>query len=297
MDYGEMLAQHSYMHADMTVACCTVPLKEASQFGVMTVEDDQRIVGFNEKPENPVHRPDDPDNALISMGIYIFSYDYLENQLKRDALEKDSNHDFGMDIIPNAVANNHRVFAYSFGEQVVARHAYWRDVGTIDAYFEANMEILKPEPELDLYGSDWRIRTYQEQLPPAKFIGFDDQGSSMGTSMVSGGCVIHQSSLDNSLLFSNVHVGRNCQLKNVLALPDSVIGENVRLNRVIIDNGCHVPDGTVIGEDAEADARLYHRTSSGVVVVNREMLGQERAYIPAGEHALAGESSQRPGTP
>jgi glucose-1-phosphate adenylyltransferase len=289
MDYGEMLAQHSYMQADMTVACCMVPLEEASQFGVMTVEDDQRIVNFHEKPEKPAQRPGDSGSSLVSMGIYIFSYGYLEEQLQRDALDENSKHDFGMDIIPYTVANNHRVFAYPFEQQVVDRQAYWRDVGTIDAYFEANMEVLKPEPALDLYGTDWRIRTYQEQLPPAKFVSFDNNGSSLGTSMVSGGCVIHQSSLDNSLLFSNVQVGKNCRLKDVLALPDSVIGNNVHLNRVLLDNGCHVPDGAVIGEDAEEDARRYHRTPGGVVVVNREMLGQEREYVPVGEHALAGE--------
>ena len=284
-----MLAQHSYMQADMTVACCMVPPEEASQFGVMTVEDDQRIIDFHEKPEKPAQRPGDSGSSLVSMGIYIFSYGYLEEQLQRDALDENSKHDFGMDIIPYTVANNHRVFAYPFEQQVVDRQAYWRDVGTIDAYFEANMEVLKPEPALDLYGTDWRIRTYQEQLPPAKFVSFGNNGSSLGTSMVSGGCVIHQSSLDNSLLFSNVQVGKNCRLKDVLALPDSVIGNNVHLNRVLLDNGCHVPDGAVIGEDPEEDARRYYRTSGGIVVVNREMLGQEREYVPVGEHALAGE--------
>lgn len=283
MDYGEMLATHAYMNADITVACCTVPLSEASAFGVVTVDDDQRIVEFNEKPDKPSPRPGDPDNAYISMGIYVFSYEYLENELNSDAQRNDSSHDFGKDIIPEAVRRGHRVVAYPFGQQVVESRAYWRDVGTLDAFYEANMEILQPEPALDLYGMDWRIRTYQEQLPPAKFIGSSGEQSEMGTSMVSGGCSIDRSRLHNSMLFSNVHVGRGCDLQDVLALPDCMIEENVRLKRVLLDNGCHVPAGTVIGENREQDAARYHVTQGGVVVVNRDMLGQEHRYTPTGE--------------
>lgn len=283
MDYGEMLATHAYLNADITIACCTVPLAEAKAFGVVTVDENQNIQKFTEKPENPAHRPGDPDNALVSMGIYIFSYDYLESELKRDANDPESAHDFGKDIIPNAVMRGHRVVAYPFGQQVTESNAYWRDVGTLDAYFEANMEVLQPEPALDLYGMDWRIRTYQEQLPPAKFIGSGANDSSMGTAMVSGGCVINHSRLENSMLFSNVYVGKNCDLEDVLVLPDCMIEENVRLKRVLLDNGCHVPAGTVIGEDPQEDARRYHRTAGGVVVVNRDMLGQEHKYIPTGE--------------
>lgn len=282
MDYGEMIAAHAYLGADITIACCTVPIGEASAFGVVTVDDDQRIEAFTEKPEQPVARPGDPDNTLVSMGIYIFSYEYLEAELRRDAEREDSDHDFGKDIIPRALQNGHRVYAYSFGEQMVDRNAYWRDVGTIDAYFEANMEVLQANPALDLYSSEWRIHTYQEQLPPAKFIGAEEGGSTMGTSMVSGGCVINRSQLENSMLFSNVQVDEHCELVDVLALPDCKIGKNVRLKKVLLDNGCIVPDGTVIGEDPEQDARRYHVSSGGVVVVNREMLGQEHRYTPTG---------------
>ena len=283
MDYGEMLATHAYLNADITIACCTVPLAEASAFGVVTVDEEQNITEFNEKPDNPAHRPGDPDTAMVSMGIYIFSYDYMESELKVDAGNPDSSHDFGRDIIPNALKKGHRVVAYPFGQQVIESNAYWRDVGTLDAFFEANMEVLQPEPALDLYGMNWRIRTYQEQLPPAKFIGSGKNISTMGTAMVSGGCVINQSRLENSMLFSNVHVGKNCDLDEVLVLPDCMIENNVRLKRVLLDNGCHVPAGTVIGEDPEEDARRYHRTEKGVVVVNRDMLGQVHRYLPTGE--------------
>ena len=283
MDYGEMLAAHVNQEADITIACFTVPLADASAYGVMTVDDSHRIREFHEKPAQPVARPDDPDHALVSMGIYIFSYDYLERELQQDADMSDSNHDFGKDIIPNALAKGHRLIAYPFDQQVEESKAYWRDVGTLDAYFEANMGILQPEADLDLYSMDWRIHTYQEQLPPAKFIASQTGSSDLGTSMVSGGCVINQSRLENSMLFSNVHVGANCILENVLALPDCLIEDNVRLKRVLLDNGCHVPAGTVIGEDPEEDARRFHRTEGGVVVVNRDMLGQERKYLPTGE--------------
>ena len=283
MDYGEMLATHAYQKADITIACCTVPLAEAQSFGVVTVDDSQRILEFTEKPDNPDHRPGDPNNALVSMGVYIFSFDYLESMLKQDAENPESDHDFGKDIIPNAVSNGHRVIAYPFGQQVIESNAYWRDVGTLDAYFEANMEVLQPNPALDLYGMEWRIHTYQEQLPPAKFIGSAPNGSDMGTAMVSGGCVINRSRLENSMLFSNVRVGENCDLEDVLVLPDCFIGDNVRLRKVLLDNGCQLKDGTVIGEDPEEDARRFHLTPGGVVVVNRDMLGQEHMYIPSGE--------------
>lgn len=291
MDYGEILATHAYLGADITIACCTVPIENASQFGVVTVDDEQRIMAFAEKPEQPAARPGDPDNAQVSMGIYVFSFAYLEEALRDDAKREDSDHDFGKDIIPRALQNGYRVYAYSFGEQVVDSNAYWRDVGTIDAYFESNMEVLQANPALDLYSTDWRIRTYQEQLPPAKFIGDREAGSDMGTSMVSGGCVINRSRLENSMLFSNVHVDLHCELFDVLALPDCNIGKNVRMKKVLLDNGCIVPDGTVIGEDPEEDARRFHRSPGGVTVVNREMLGQDHRYMPVG---LVGHGQSEP---
>jgi glucose-1-phosphate adenylyltransferase len=283
MDYGELLAAHVGSQADMTIACNTVPVAEAKEFGVMTVDANTRITEFSEKPENPAGTPDDPSKALVSMGIYAFSFEYLCEQLKRDAHEKESSHDFGKDVIPHAVENDHRVHTYAFADQSTIDDVYWRDVGTIDAYYKANMELIGASPQLNLYDPHWRIWTYQEQLPPASFVGFDHGTSNFAVnSMVSGGCVIQESTLEQSLLFSGVKVSPGCRLSEVLALPECTIGEKSRLSRVLLDNGCHVPAGSVIGEDAAEDARRFHRTREGVVVVNREMLGQGREYLPVG---------------
>ncbi len=282
MDYGEMLAAHVSAKADITIACLAVPLAEAREFGVMTVDAECSVIDFVEKPENPVPMPGQSDDALASMGVYIFSYDYLAEQLQRDAALADSSHDFGKDIIPYAVKHQHQVHAYPFNEQVAGENAYWRDVGTIDAFYKANMEVLGPNPALDLYTPRWRIWTYQEQLPPAKFIGFGgEQYGIAENTMVSGGCVIHESHIEHSLLFSNVTVDKHCDCREVLALPDCTIGTRSRLRRVLLDNGCTVPPDTVIGEDPKRDAERFHRTDEGVVVVNREMLGQSRRYLPS----------------
>jgi len=283
MDYGELLAAHVNTQADMTIACNTVPVSEAKEFGVMTVYPNACIKEFTEKPEHPAGMPDDPSMALVSMGIYAFSFEYLCEQLKRDARDKESSHDFGKDLIPHAVNNGHRVQAYAFADQTTIDDVYWRDVGTIDAYYKANMELIGASPQLNLYDPHWRIWTYQEQLPPASLVGFEDGVSNYAAnSMVSGGCVIQESTLDRSLLFSGVKVSPGCTLREVLALPECTIGEKSRLSRVLLDNGCQVPAGTVIGENAEEDARRFHRTREGVVVVNREMLGQGREYLPIG---------------
>ena len=283
MDYGEVLAAHVNSDADVTVACTTAPVSEASGFGVLTVDAGFVVTDFTEKPEDPSGTPEDPNVALISMGIYVFSSEYLSEQLRRDAEQEDSSHDFGKDLIPYAVENGHDVQAFSFADQTTVEDVYWRDVGTLDAYYEANMELIGATPQLNIYDPHWRIWTHQEQLLRANFVGFKDEASSYTVnSMVSGGCLIQESSLDGSLLFSKVVVDSGCELHDVLVLPECTIGENVRLTRVLLDNGCHVPAGTVIGEDAEEDARRFHRTSKGVVVVNRDMLGQAREYLPFG---------------
>ena len=283
MDYGELLAAHVGSHADLTIACTTLPVDDAKEFGVLTVDDDLVITDFHEKPEQPAGTPEDPNVALVSMGIYVFSFEYLSEQLRRDAQQEGSTHDFGKDLIPYAVRHGHHAQAFSLAEQTAVEDVYWRDVGTLDAYYEANMELIGASPQLNLYDPYWRIWTHQEQLPPASFTSSTDEASSYAAnSMVSGGCLIQESKLNRSLLFSRVVVETGCKLDHVLALPECRIGENVRLNRVLLDNGCHVPSGTVIGEDAEADTRRFHRTSEGVVVVNREMLGQTREYLPFG---------------
>ncbi|MCG6872574.1 MAG: glucose-1-phosphate adenylyltransferase [Gammaproteobacteria bacterium] len=292
MDYGEMLAAHVASGADLTVACNRVSLEEASGFGVMSVDSENRILAFEEKPAHPTPLPDSPDKALASMGIYVFSREYLARELRRDAALSESDHDFGKDIIPNAVATGHRVQAYPFGGGPGGD--YWRDVGTVDAFYGANLELTGSNPPLDLYDPDWPIFTYQPQLPSARFT---DHGPSHGCRMIdaiaSGGCVITESEVQESILFSNVRIGRGCKLDGVLALPDVSVGEGCRLKRVILDNGCRVPAGTVIGEDAEEDARRFYRTEQGVVVVNRDMLGQEHQYQPATTLYDPGVSSAR----
>jgi glucose-1-phosphate adenylyltransferase len=281
MDYGEMLAAHVAAKADLTVACNTVPLASASNFGVMSVDDNNRIASFQEKPDNPQPLVADPANALVSMGIYIFSLEYLADQLHHDAKDVVSSHDFGHDIIPRAIEAGDQVQAFSMVASV-GRDSYWRDVGTIDSYYQANIELTGAEPSLDLYDPRWPVWTYQAQLPPARFIGAGAPDAySVSGSMVSGGCVIDSSQLTRTLLFSNVKVASGCVLTGALVLPNCIIGSDCRLSKVILDNGCEIPAGTVIGEDPDNDALRYHRTSDGIVVANRRMFGQDREYRPA----------------
>ena len=279
MDYGEMLAAHVESGADFTIACNAVSMAEASHFGIMQIDGKGRIVDFEEKPEAPKSMPDNPDKALGSMGIYVFSLDYLHDQLMRDASDETSSHDFGKDVIPYALAHRDHVQAYQLKSPTQGGRPYWRDVGTIDAYHQANMELISPEPPFDIYDMEWRIMTYQPQLPPARFIG-NGSTCEIENSMVSGGCEIEISKLYNSLLFSNVKVYQGCELHGVLALPGCEIGRGSRLKNVILDNQCRVPEGTVIGENAEEDAKRFILSDEGVAVVNRKILGQGEGYIP-----------------
>ncbi len=280
MDYGEILGAHVKSGADFTIACNPVPKEDADQFGIMKVDSDLRLVGFAEKPDDAETMPGDPDTALGSMGIYVFSLDYLREQLHRDAADDASAHDFGKDIIPFALANGHQLRAYPFHRSATGGPGYWRDVGTIDAYYEANLEFLSSELPLDIYDPNWPVRTYQPQLPAARFVGAGTR-CRVEDAMVSGGCVIEKSDLDHSLLYSNVKVGAGCDLQGVLALPGSEIGAGCRLKGVILDNGCVVPEGSVIGADYRDDRQRFHITDRGVVVVTRGMLGQETGYVPA----------------
>ncbi len=279
MDYGAMLAKHAESEADMTIGCLEVPLDQAKAFGVMSVDGDGRIVDFNEKPENPESVPGRDDVALASMGIYIFNTRFLYEQLIRDADDPSSSHDFGKDIIP-AVIEHYRVFSYSFRDVQSNNQGYWRDVGTVDAFWSANMELIEVTPELNLYDRQWPIWTYQEQLPPAKFV-FDDEGrrGQAIDSMVSGGCLISGATVRRSLLFSNVHVHSYSEIDESVLLPDVDVGENCRIRKAIIDKGCKIPAGTVIGEDPVADAERFHVSEAGVVLVVPEMLGQELHYV------------------
>ncbi|HYA39094.1 MAG TPA: glucose-1-phosphate adenylyltransferase [Candidatus Methylomirabilis sp.] len=275
MDYGAMLLHHVDSGADVTVACVEVPIERAGQFGVMTVDSGGAIVGFQEKPEIPEPMPGHPDTALASMGIYVFNTRFLYEQLVRDADVRFSAHDFGKDIIPSVI-NNYRVMAYPFLDPLTRTQPYWRDVGTVDALWEANIELVGITPELNLYDEDWPIWTYQEQLPPAKFVFDDDGRRGMAVdSMVSGGCIISGSKVRHSLLFSNVKVHSYCEIANSVIMPDVAIGRHCRLTKVMIDKGCHIPEGTVIGENPEDDAKRYYVTRQGVVLVTPEMVGQE----------------------
>ena len=274
MDYGPMLAYHVEHGADMTVGCIEVPLDQASEFGVMSTEVDGRVVKFTEKPEQPDPMPGSDSQALVSTGIYVFNTEFLFEQLNRDADDSTSSHDFGHNIIPGSVKDCN-VFAYPFQDPETGQRAYWRDVGTVDAFWQANMELIGVMPELNLYDKHWPIWTYQEQLPPAKFV-FDDEGrrGMAVDSMVSGGCIVSGATVSSSLLFSNVSVHSYTHIEDSVIMPDAEIGENCVLKKTIIDKSCRVPDGTIIGKDPEEDARRFHVSPEGVVLVTPEMLGQ-----------------------
>jgi len=279
MDYGPMIASHVECGADMTVGCLEVKLDVAQSFGVMTSDADGRVVEFNEKPESPAPMPGSDDTALASMGIYVFNTRFLFEQLIKDADNKNSSHDFGHDIIPSII-NQYRVFAYPFRDAQSGRQAYWRDVGTVDAFWAANLELIGVTPELNLYDLDWPIWTYQEQMPPAKFVFDDEERRGMAVdSMVSGGCVISGATVRHSLLFSNVNVNSYSVLQHAVVLPDVKISRNCHIQNAVIDKGCHIPEGSVIGEDLKADAERFHVTPGGVVLVTPEMLGQELHHV------------------
>ena len=279
MDYGPMIAQHANSDADMTVGCIDVPFDDAKGFGVLSVDTEGRVTGFDEKPDEPQSIPGKPGRVLASMGIYVFNTDFLYEQLIKDADSTYSTHDFGKDIIP-ALIEKYRVHSYSFQNSPHGQVAYWRDVGTIDSFWQANLELIGVLPELNLYDDDWPIWTYQEQLPPAKFIFDDDDRRGMALdSMVSGGCLISGATVRHSLLFSNVRVNSHAILQDVVILPNVKIGRHCRITRAVIDKGCDLPEGTVIGEDPESDAERFYVSPGGVVLVTPEMLGQEIHHV------------------
>lgn len=280
MDYGEMLASHVNTEADMTVACIEMPVEEAAgAFGVMTVDEDARVTEFKEKPKQPDSIPGKPGVALCSMGIYVFNAAFLFEQLVRDADDKNSKHDFGIDIIPHLIRAGYRVYAHSFTESCVHGEnepPYWRDVGTVDAYWEANLDLANVTPDLNLYDKNWPIWTYQEQLPPAKFVFDDDDRRGMAVdSMVSGGCIISGAYVKHSVLFSNVHVHEGAYLEEAVVLPDVRVGQGAVLKKVVIDRGCLIPPGMSIGVNRAEDEKRFMVTSRGVTLVTPEMLGQD----------------------
>ena len=276
MNYGKMLAHHLASHADVSVACIEVPLETARGFGVMAVDDDDRVSRFDEKPSHPQHMPGRPDLALASMGIYIFNSQLLFDILGQDAITPGSDHDFGKDLIP-ALVKSHRVIAHHFQHSCVmhegAREHYWRDVGTIDAYWEANIDLTTVTPALNVYDESWPIWTDQAQSPPAKFVFDSDHRRGMAVdSLVAGGCIVSGATVRRAMLFSNVRVNSYCVVEDSVILPGVDIGRHARLRKCIVDQGCVVPPGLVVGEDPALDASRFHRTEKGITLVTAAKL-------------------------
>ena len=276
MDYGPLMASHVSRDADLTVCCVEVSVKEAANaFGVIKVDESGRVLEFQEKPAEPAEIPGKPGRVLASMGNYAFATGFLYEQLIRDADDESSSHDFGKDLLPHIVAN-YRTYAYRLGDDQPGRQPYWRDVGTVDAFWDANMELVGFEPELDLYDTGWPIYTYQEQLPSAKFV--HDEAERRGTAvncLISGGCIVSGGSVRASLLFSNVHVRSYSEIEESVVLPGAVINRRVKIRKAVIDSGTILPEGTEVGLDPDADReRGFRVTEEGVTLVTPDHFGQ-----------------------
>ncbi len=276
MDYELMLKQHVESCADVTIGCLEMPREESSGFGIMHIEEDGLVKAFIEKPADPPPMPGKPDKSLASMGIYIFDTKFLFDELKRDAGDPNSAHDFGKDVIPYIVKNG-RAVAHQFSQSCVRsggeQQAYWRDVGTVDAYWSANIDLTDVVPELDLYDREWPIWTYSELTPPAKFVHDEENRRGQAVaSLVSGGCIISGASLRRSLLFTGVHVNSYSHVENAVILPYVTIGRHVRLKNVVIDRGVNIPEGLVVGDDPELDAKRFRTTAQGVSLITQPMI-------------------------
>lgn len=280
MDYEIMLREHVENDADVTVGCLTVPRMEATAFGVMATDDRGQITSFLEKPADPPAMPDDPDSALASMGIYVFKWSYLRNLLENDALDPNSSHDFGNDLIPEIVKSG-KAMAHRYDRSCVRADGapvYWKDVGTVDAFWEAHIDLTNFTPDLDLWDKNWPIWTYSESVPPAKFIHDESDRRGMAiSSMVAGGCIISGTEVRNSCLFTNVHTNSYSVLDHAVVLPKVVINRSARLRRVVIDSGVIIPEGLVVGEDAVEDAKWFHVTDRGVTLITQAMLDKRAA--------------------
>jgi glucose-1-phosphate adenylyltransferase len=276
MDYEQMLQQHVNAGADVTIACLEVPRAEASGFGVMHVDAGDRILSFEEKPAQPAAMPGRPDMSLASMGIYVFESKFLFEQLRRDADDPDSSHDFGKDVIPYLVKHG-KAMAHPFARSCVRsnseRAPYWRDVGTVDAYYAANIDLTDVVPDLDLYDQNWPIWTYGEMTAPAKFVhDVDGRRGSAISSLVAGGCIVSGAQVRRSLLFTNVHLHSYADVEGAVVLPYVDIGHGARLRNVVVDRGVCIPRGLVVGEDPEADAKRFRRTASGISLITQRMI-------------------------
>ena len=272
MDYGPMIAYHVEKGADITVGVVEVPAAESRHYGVLTATEWNRVTKFTEKPAEPDTLPGKPDSILASMGIYIFNTRLLEKLLVEDSADAVSAHDFGKNIIPKAIGDL-QVFAYPFQDVKTRAQSYWRDVGTLDAYYEANLELVHVHPELNIYDQDWPIWTYQVHQPPAKFILDEDSRRGMAiNSMVSGGCIISGAVVRQSMVFSNVHIEEGSRIERSVLLPNVSIGRNCTITGAILDEGCEIPDGTHIGLESGDDAQRFHLTENNVVLVTADMM-------------------------
>lgn len=275
MDYEIMLRQHVNAGADVTVGCLTVPREDASAFGVMAVDENSNITSFLEKPADPPATPEDKTKSLASMGIYVFNWKFLRELLAEDAEDTNSSHDFGSDLIPQIVKSGKAV-AHRFDDSCVrAKDApsYWRDVGTLDAFWEANIDLTGFTPELDLWDTSWPIWTYSESVPPAKFIHDENDRRGMAiSSMVSGGCIISGTVVRDSLLYTNVHSNSYSVLDQAVVLPDAVINRSARLRKCVIDRGVVIPKGLVVGEDQDEDAKFFRVSEKGTTLITQDMV-------------------------
>jgi glucose-1-phosphate adenylyltransferase len=278
-----MLAEHVGRSADVSIGCVEVPISIASEYGVMALDDESRVVDFDEKPAQPKPAPGHTDIALASMGIYVFNASFLYEQLIRDADEPRSAHDFGRNVIPYLIARGYRVFGHRFADScvnMVEGRPYWRDVGTIDAYWEANLDLTHVTPDLNLYDEDWPVWTYQEQLPPAKFVFENPDRTGVALdSLVSGGCIVSGSTVRRSLLFSNVHVHSYCNIEDSVVLPDVEVHRNVTLRKCVVDRYCVLPAGLEVGLDPVEDRQRFFVTERGVTLITPEMLGQDMHHL------------------
>lgn len=282
MDYEIMLREHVTQGADVTIGCLTVPRAEASAFGVMAVDDSGRITSFLEKPADPPAMPGDPDSSLASMGIYVFNWPFLRDLLLKDAEDPNSSHDFGNDLIPEIVRHG-KAMAHRFDTSCVrapGAPAYWKDVGTVDAFWQANIDLTDFVPELNLWDREWPIWTYSEGTPPAKFI--HDEKNRRGvaiSSMVSGGCVISGTEIRNSLLFTQVHTNSYAVLDHAVVLPYVTVHRSAHLRNVVIDSGVVIPEGLIVGEDPAEDAKWFRVTDRGIVLITQDMLDRRAARL------------------
>ena len=282
MDYEIMLRQHVESKADVTVGCLTVPREEASAFGVMDTDAKGQITSFLEKPADPPGTPEDPDKALASMGIYVFDWKFLRDLLLKDAEDPNSSNDFGNDLIPDIVTKG-KAMAHRFDESCVRAKgapAYWKDVGTVDAFWQAHIDLTNFTPELDLWDNDWPVWTYNESVPPAKFIHDERDRRGMAiSSMVSGGCIISGTEVRNSVLFTNVHTNSYAVLENAVLLPRVVVHRSARLRQVVVDGGVVIPEGLVVGEDPVEDAKFFRVTDRGTTLITQTMLDKRAASL------------------